>query len=49
MCFLGLIENDSDYWLVGDVFLISYYTVYDEVKGTITFAPRKGSYVKKIV
>jgi len=39
-CIVGFLENSDDTWLVGDVFLRNYYSVFDDDTGELTFAPR---------
>ena len=41
-CILGFSQNEDDYWLLGDIFLTGYYTIWDNIDHTaakIGFAP----------
>ena len=42
-CLLSLGVNDSEYWLLGLPFLRGYYTIWDEERGMVGFAPHKYS------
>ena len=48
LCLIGMVENDDEYWLAGDVFLISYYQVYDDDNSQMILSPRKKSSVATI-
>lgn len=47
-CLLGFSGADSEYWLLGDVFLRGYYSVHDMTNDRIGFAPHATSN-KKII
>jgi len=47
-CILGFLTNTADYWLVGDVFLRNYYTVWDDDNNQLTISPRKSGAVSTI-
>lgn len=39
-CLIGIVSGGSDgYWLAGDAFLKSFFTVWDDENGLISFAP----------
>jgi hypothetical protein len=38
-----MVINTDDYWLLGDVFLRNYYTIFDEQNQQIGFVPHKTS------
>ncbi|KAM0735582.1 Lysosomal aspartic protease [Formica fusca] len=40
-CMSGFEESDSDLWILGDVFLRPYYSVYDLGNNQVGFAPSK--------
>jgi len=42
-CELGISIEDSDVWLVGDVFFRNYYNVWDEANSMVGWAIRTGS------
>jgi cathepsin D len=39
-CKLGLKRHSESYWILGDVFLRSYYSLFDSSAGTLKLAPR---------
>jgi len=48
ICLIGLVEGSS-YWLAGDVFLRSYYQIYDDDNAQMTLAPRLNGAVTDII
>jgi hypothetical protein len=52
-CFLGIVSMDTlDYWLLGDVFLRGYYSIFDNTDhnaAKIGFAPHATSTKPKVV
>lgn len=46
--FLGIPNDMGDFWILGDVFLQNYYTVYDMDKSTIMFAKSLGNYLQSL-
>ena len=42
-CMIGLVINSDDYWLLGDVLLRNYYTIFNEQDKQIGFVPHKTS------
>jgi hypothetical protein len=42
-CFLGFFSNSADYWLLGDVFLRNYFTIWDDANSQVGFVPSVSS------
>lgn len=40
-CAIGITSSGDDTWLLGDVFLRNFFSVWDDAKGKIYFAPHK--------
>lgn len=38
-CLLAIVQNDDDYWLLGDVFIRNYYSIWDEENDQLGLAP----------
>jgi Eukaryotic aspartyl protease len=47
-CYIGMGHVSSTYWLLGDTFLRSYYSVWDSPGNQIGFAPHKTSVASTI-
>lgn len=43
ICVIGIVPNQGDYWLVGDVFLRGFYSVHRMDDMSIGFVPHAGS------
>eukprot|EP00347_Sterkiella_histriomuscorum_P018543 403345111 len=41
MCVIGIAASGDSTWLVGDVFLKNFFSVWDDDRGKISFAPHK--------
>ena len=38
-CIIGIVNSGDDYWLLGDAFLKSYLSIWDDDNGKISLAP----------
>ena len=52
VCYLGILPMDVEYWLIGDVFLRGYYSIFDNSNHEVPrlgFAPHATSSKPKVV